>query len=368
MELRFRLGQSAGLADHVALGLVLHSELVSLHVELLRGYTRQHLSLTIMPSILKWANDVDRLEAMAMLLSAVDKGSLSAAAREMKVPVSTLTRRVTDLEEFLGTRLLTRTTRKLTLTDAGAAYVAAARRILDQVHDQEREATGEFTSPRGELVITSPVQLGRLHVLPIVNEFLSLFPDISIKLLQSDRNVDLVDMHADLAIRIGELADSSMIATRVGMLRPVLCASPAFLEKYGVPREPDALSKIPSVVFNSPYLSPWRFRLPQTGKTITVVVEPRLQVTSPDAAADAASDGVGATLLLEHDVAEALAAGKLEILLPEFEVEPVPVHMIHVSRSLMPIKLRKFIDFAAPKLRQSLSGFGKTVVLERQPS
>ncbi|MFS8974524.1 LysR substrate-binding domain-containing protein [Cupriavidus necator] len=134
------------------------------------------------------------------------------------------------------TAALTRTTRKLTLTDAGAAYVAAARRILDQVHDQEREATGEFTSPRGDLVIVPPVQFGRLHVLPIINEFLSLFPDISIKLLQSDRNVDLVDMHADLAIRIGEPADSSMIATRVGLLRPVICASPAFLEKYGMNR------------------------------------------------------------------------------------------------------------------------------------
>jgi DNA-binding transcriptional LysR family regulator len=270
-----------------------------------------------------------------------------------------LTRRVTDLEEHLGTRLLTRTTRKLTLTDAGAAYIAAARRILDQVNDQEREATGEFTAPRGELVIAAPVQFGRLHVLPIINEFLSLFPDITIKLLQSDRNVDLVDAHADLAIRIGELADSSMIATGVGHLRPTVCASPAFLERHGIPREPDAVTKIPCVVFNSPYLSPWRFRIPKTGKIIAVPVEPRLQVSAPDTAVDAAIDGIGATLVLEHDSAEAVRDGRLEILLSDFEVEPVPVHMIHVSRNLMPIKLRRFIDFAAPKLRESLSQFGK---------
>jgi DNA-binding transcriptional LysR family regulator len=316
-------------------------------------------SFTMALPSLKWTRDLDRIEAMTMLLSAVDKGSFSAAARELKVPVSTLTRRVTDLEEFLETRLLTRTTRKLTVTDAGASYVAAARRILDQVNEQEREATGEFTAPRGELVITTPVQLGRLHVLPIINEFLASFPDISVKLLQSDRNVDLVDAHADLAIRIGELADSSMIATRVGSLRPVVCASAAFLEKYGVPRDPDALTKVPCVVFNSPYLSPWRFRLPRTGKEIRLAIDPRLQVASPDAAGDAAIAGVGMTLLLEHDVAMAIEAGELEIVLKEYEVEPLPVHMVHVSRSLMPIKLRRFIDFAAPKLRESLSKFGQ---------
>jgi DNA-binding transcriptional LysR family regulator len=313
----------------------------------------------MLPSNFAWVDDVDRFEAMTMLLSAVDRGSLSAAAREMKVPVTTLTRKVTELEEMLGTRLLTRTTRKITLTDAGAAYVASARRILDQVHEQEREAKGEFTAPRGELVIAAPVQFGRIHVLPILNEFLSLFPEISVRLLQSDRNVDLVDAHADLAVRIGELADSSMIATRVGALRPMVCASPAFLQKHGVPRDPDALARVPSVVFNSPYLSPWRFRQPQTGKIITVPVEARLQVLAPDAAADAAIAGLGVTLLLEHDVAEAVRAGSLEVILNEFEIEPVPVHMIHVSRSLMPVKLRRFIDFAVPKLRDSLSDFGQ---------
>jgi DNA-binding transcriptional LysR family regulator len=313
----------------------------------------------MLTSNLEWISDVDRFEAMTMLLNAVDRGSLSAAAREMNVPVTTLTRRVAELEELLGTRLLIRTTRKITLTDAGTAYVATARRILDQVHEQEREAKGEFTAPRGELVIATPVQFGRIHVLPVLNEFLSLFPEISVRLLQSDRNVDLVDAHADVAVRIGELADSSMIATRVGSLRPMVCASPAFLQKYGVPREPDALTKVPSVVFNSPYLAPWRFRQPQTDKIITVPVDARLQVLAPDAAADAAIAGLGATLLLEHDVAQAIKAGLLEVILTEFEIEPVPVHMIHVSRSLMPVKLRRFIDFAVPRLRDSLADFGK---------
>lgn len=294
-----------------------------------------------------------------MLLTAVDRGSLSAAARELKIPASTLTRKVADLEELLGTRLLIRTTRKLTLTDAGMSYVAAARRILDLVREQEREATGEFATAKGELVVTAPVQLGRLHILPVINQFLAQYPDISVRLLLSDRNLDLIDSHADLALRIGELADSSMIATRIGSLRPIVCASPAFLANHTPPREPDDLVKYSCIVFNSPYLSPWRFRLPTTNKTYVLGVKPRLEVTTPDAAVSAAVDNAGITYVFEHDADEAIRSGQLEILLPQFEIEPVPVHLVHVSRNLMAIKLRHFIDFAAPKLRQSLSRFGK---------
>ncbi|WP_061178872.1 LysR family transcriptional regulator [Caballeronia pedi] len=302
---------------------------------------------------------MDRLEAMEMLVTAVDGGSLSAAARELKIPVSTLTRKVADLEEMLGTRLLIRTTRKLTLTDAGMSYVAAARRILDLVREQEHEATGEFATARGELVVTAPVQLGRLHVLPVINQFLAQYPDITVRLLLSDRNIDLIDAHADLAVRIGELPDSNMIATRIGSLRPIVCASPAFLARSTPPREPDDLVKYACVVFNSPYLSPWRFRLPSTQKIYLLAVKPRLEVTSPDAAVSAAADDAGITYVFEHDADEALRNGQLDILLPQFEIEPVPVHMVHVSRNLMPIKLRHFIDFAGPLLRESLSRFGK---------
>ncbi len=294
-----------------------------------------------------------------MLVTAVDSGSLSAAARELKIPVSTLTRKVADLEALLGTRLLIRTTRKLTLTDAGMTYVAAARRILELVREQEHEATGEFSTARGELVVTAPVQLGRLHVLPVINRFLAHYPDITVRLLLSDRNIDLIDSHADLAVRIGELPDSNMIATRIGSLRPIVCASPGFLTKITPPREPDELLKHACVVFNSPYLSPWRFRLPSTQKVYLLEVKPRLEVTSPDAAVSAAADDAGFTYVFEHDADEALRSGQLEILLPQFEIDPVPVHLVHVSRNLMAIKLRHFIDFAAPRLRESLSRFGR---------
>jgi len=311
--------------------------------------------------------DLDRIEAMTMLLSAVDNGSFSAAAREMKVPTSTLTRRIVDLEEFLGTRLITRTTRKLAMTDAGAAYIAAARRIVDEIREQEREAAGEFATVRGMLVISTPIQFGRLHVLPIVNQFLTSHPDIKVRLLQSDQNIDLIDGRADLAIRIGELPNSSMVATRVGSVRPVVCVSPALLEEYGIPRDPEALLKIPSVVFDSPYLSPWRFRVPETNREFALDIHPRLWVTAPDAAVQAAVDGVGATLLLEHDPAAAIDAGQLKIILERYEAQTVPVNIIHVSRNLMPLKLRRFIDFATPRLRDSLAHFGRSAT-ERVPT
>ena len=296
---------------------------------------------------------------MAMLVCSVEEGSLSAAARKLRIPVATLTRNVNDLEALLGTKLLVRTTRKLGLTDAGTDYVASAKHILEQVDEQERRAAGEFTAPRGELVIATPVQVARLRVLPVIDEFLSLYPEIRIRLAQSDHNVDLVDQHADVAIRIGRLRDSSLVATRVGTLRVVVAAGKDVLDKYGMPRTPDDLRGYPCVVFDSPYLSPWRFRAPDTGEISTIEEVPRLLVSSPDAAVDAAIDGIGATRVLEHDVALAVQAGKLQFILQEFEVEPIPVHLLYLSRTIMPVKLRRFIDFAVPKLREALSGFGR---------
>jgi DNA-binding transcriptional LysR family regulator len=296
---------------------------------------------------------------MAMLISSVEEGSLSAAARKLRIPVATLTRNVNDLEVLVGTKLLVRTTRKLLLTDTGVDYVASAKRILEQVDEQERRAAGEFANPRGELVVATPVQVERLRVLPVISEFLTQFPEIQCQLLQSDRNVDLVDSHADVAIRIGRLRDSSLIATRVGTLRVVAVASPELLRKHGEPRNPEQLHGYPRVVFDSPFLSPWKFRHPDINDFYTVAERPRLLVSSPDAAADAAIDSVGATLLLEHDVADAVSAGKLQFILQEFEVEPVPVHLVHMSRDMMPVKLRCFIDFAVPRLREALADLGR---------
>jgi DNA-binding transcriptional LysR family regulator len=302
---------------------------------------------------------LDRLQAMAMLVSSVEEGSLSAAARKLRIPVATLTRNVKDLETLVGTKLLIRSTRKLELTDAGADYLASAKQILEQVDEQERRAAGEFSAPRGELVITTPVQIARLRVLPVIDQFLALYPEIRIRLIQSDRNVDLIDSHADVAIRVGRLRDSSLVAARVGSLRVVVVASKVLLRKHGTPETPDDLRGYPWIVFDSPSLSPWRFCHPDTGQISTIAQIPRLLVSSPDAAVDAAIDGIGATLVLEHDVDAAIKAGNLDLVLQEFEIEPVPVHVVHLSRHVMPIKVRRFIDFAVPKLRETLAEFGR---------
>jgi len=296
---------------------------------------------------------------MAMLVSSVEEGSLSAAARKLRIPVATLTRNVNDLETLVGTKLLVRSTRKLELTDAGADYLASAKQILEQVDEQERRAAGEFTAPRGELVITTPVQIARLRVLPVIDQFLALYPEIRIRLIQSDRNVDLIDSHTDVAVRVGRLGDSSLVAARVGSLRVVVVASKELLRQHGEPKTPEDLRGYPCILFDSPSLSPWRFRNPNTGHIFTMTEVPRLLVSSPDAAVDAAIDGIGATLVLEHDVDAAIKAGKLDFVLQAFEVEPIPVHVVYLSRNLMPIKVRRFIDFAVPKLREALAGYGR---------
>lgn len=296
---------------------------------------------------------------MAMLVSSIEEGSLSAAARKLRIPVATLTRNVNDLETLVGTKLLVRSTRKLEVTDAGGDYVVAARQILEQVDEQERRAAGEFIAPRGELVVTTPVQVARLRVLPVIDQFLTEYPDIRIRLLQSDRDVDLIDAHADVAVRIGRLRDSNLVATRIGSLRVIVVGSRLLFERCGKPGVPEDLIEYPCVVFDAPALAPWRFRNLDTGLVSAIAAVPRLLVSSPDAAVDSAINGIGATRVLEHDAAAAIAAGRLECILQEFEVEPVPVHIVHISRNVMPLKLRRFLDFAVPKLRERLSDFGR---------
>jgi len=168
---------------------------------------------------------MDRLEAMSLLLKVVEVGSFSAASKALDVPLPTLSRKISELENQLGVRLLHRTTRKLSLTSSGSGYITACKRIIEQVEEAERSVKGEYAEPRGELIITAPVMFGRLYVLPIINEFLSLYSEINVQLILSDKNINLYENEVDMAVRIGELPDSSMIATQVGKIRVVTCAS-----------------------------------------------------------------------------------------------------------------------------------------------
>src|ERR1700745_98064 len=196
-----------------------------------------------------------------MSLDAADSASFSAVGRKMNVPLPTVSRKIADLESHLGTRLLIRSTRKLVLTDAGAAYVSVAKSILEQVTEAERAAAGEYSAPRGDLVVTAPIVFGRLHVLPVVTDFLARYPEINIRLMLSDGNVHLIEEHVDVAIRLGVLSDSSITATRLGEVRHVVCASPSFLAAHRVPKRQNARLMLPCILHASlPAPSPaWPF-------------------------------------------------------------------------------------------------------------
>jgi DNA-binding transcriptional LysR family regulator len=289
---------------------------------------------------------MDRLETMTILLRVVDRGSFSAASRDLGVPLATVSRKVNELEAHLGTKLLVRTTRKVALTDLGSAYVASTRRILDEIDETERIAAGEFHVPRGELILTAPILFGRLHILPIVTEFLAAYPQINVRMLLTDRNLHLIEDHVDMAVRIGPLPDSTMIGTRVGLMRTVVCASPKLLAEQGVPKSPEDLAGLPCVNFE--LLSPasaWPY----------MPIRPRLSVTTAEAAVWAAAQGLGVTRVLHYQCADAINDGSLRIILANFEVEPLPVHLLHAARGALPAKLRVFLDFAAGRLREGLS-------------
>lgn len=297
---------------------------------------------------------MDRLESMSTLVTAVEAGSLSAAARRLGTPLATVSRKVSELEAHLKTQLLKRSNRRLTLTDAGRSYVAACRRILEEVNEAERAAAGEYSAPKGDLVITAPIVFGRLHVLPIATAFLKAYPDIDIRMMLADRAVNLLEEHVDLAVRLGALPDSSLVATRIGEIRRVVCASPAYFDERGLPKSPDDLGAHDCITFEG-LTSPevWTFT---TGKSDTSFpIHSRLIVNTAEAATDAAVVGVGITRLLSYQVAQALRDGALAVALQEFEPAPWPVNLVYTGGRLLPLKLRAFLDFAAPRLKARLS-------------
>jgi DNA-binding transcriptional LysR family regulator len=297
---------------------------------------------------------MDRLDAMSLFVAAVEAGSLSAASRRAGIPLATVSRSLSELEKHLRTRLLNRSTRRLTLTDAGESYLAACRRILGQVSEAERAAAGEYSSPTGELAVTAPVVFGRLHVLPVVAGFLAAYADVDVRLTQSDRIAQLSEEHIDLAVRIGELPDSALVATRVGSIRRVVCASPAYLAAHGTPVEPRDVSGHACVTFEG-LAGPakWSF---VTGKGETAFpVHSRLQVNTAEAAIDAAIAGLGLTKVLSYQADAAVRAGALRLVLEPFEPPPWPVSLVHAGQGLLPVKLRAFLDFAAPRLKGRLS-------------
>jgi DNA-binding transcriptional LysR family regulator len=294
---------------------------------------------------------MDRLEAMSILLTAVEAGSLSAAARRLGMPLATVSRKVSDLEAHLRTRLFNRTSRRLTLTDAGRSYVEACKRILEEVTEAERTVAGEYSAPKGDLIVTAPVVFGRLHVLPVITAFLKAYQDINVRLVLADRIVNLLEDNVDLAVRIGPLSDSGLVATRVGAIRQVVCGSPAYFAARGVPERPVDLGRHDCITSDG-LMSPDVWRFPAGKSTASVAIRSRLAVNSAQAAIDAAVAGLGVTRVLSYQAVNAVRAGLLGVVLQDFEPASWPVSLVYAGRGrLLPLKLRAFLDFAAPRLK-----------------
>lgn len=297
---------------------------------------------------------MDRLEAMSLLIAVADEGNLSAASRRLGKPLSSVHRKIGDLESHLGSRLLNRTTRRTELTEAGAAYVAACRRILEQVDDAERSVRGEYSAPRGELVITAPIVFGRLHVTPLITEFMTAYPEIQVRLLLTDRILHLMEEHIDVALRIGKLADSNMVALPVGRIRRACCASPTYLDAFGRPSHPRELIQHHCIAMGAPNeRHMWSFV--DQGQNMQQRVEPRLAITTAESTIVAAERGAGITQVLSYQAAEAIDEGRLETVLESFEPAPWPANVVHSGQSPMPQKIRVLIDFVKTRLRDQLS-------------
>jgi len=297
---------------------------------------------------------MDRLEAMSMVLAVAEAGSLAAAARRLNMPVATASRKIAELETHLRAKLFDRSARSLTLTDAGMVYVASLKRILADLSEAERAAAGEYTAPTGELVVTAPVVLGRTHLVPVLAEFLRSYPDITVRLVLGDRVLNLAENRIDLALRVGELPDSRLIALRLGSTCRIVCASPAYLASRGAPRTPDDLARHDCILYDA-YQVPDLWTFLRDKADIAVAVRARLVVSTVEAACDAARAGIGLTQALSYHVADSVEAGTLATVLDEYRPVPLPIHFVYQAGPFLPIKLRTFLDFVSPHLKARLA-------------
>jgi DNA-binding transcriptional LysR family regulator len=300
---------------------------------------------------------MDRLEAMSLVLAVVETGSLNAAARRLNTPAATASRKISELEAHLRVKLFDRTGKKLALTEAGSTYVAASKRILADVEEAERTVSGEYTAPTGELVVTAPVGLGRLHLVPIVAEFLRNYPEIDIRLILEDQIIRLPEDHVDVALRIGELPDSRLIALRLGTIRRLMCASPAYLAARGTPRVPADLTGHDCISvggFSGPFAAD-AWTLIHNKSDLVIPVQPRLVVSNAEAACEAARAGAGISRAFSYHAASSVEAGTLKTVLDDYQPAPLPVSLLYAAGRFLPIKLRAFLDFAAPRLKAQLA-------------
>jgi DNA-binding transcriptional LysR family regulator len=299
---------------------------------------------------------MDRLEAMEVFVATVDEGSLSKAARRRGRSIASISRAIAALEQAAGATLLRRTTRSLRLTEAGAHHLAVYRRVLAELKDVDATTHRRDEAPRGTLRVTAPSVFGAQHVRPIVDDYLARWSDVRVDLLLVDRTVRLAEDGFDVAVRIGALGDSSLLAQRLGEVRRVTCASPGYLSKHGTPRDPRDLTEHRCIA-NTAVSPPehWSFGKGRDGARARVVkVAPVLTINAVEAAIGAARAGVGITLAYSYQVAAALAAGALVAVLPSWAPPPIPVHLLTLDRAPQAARVRAFVEIAVPRLRERL--------------
>jgi len=296
---------------------------------------------------------MDRIDAMQVFVTALDEGSLAAAGRRLGRSPAAVTRAIHFLEQHLGTRLLHRTTRAITLTEAGDRYAATCRRVLADLAEADLHAAGDRAAPRGILTLTAPVVSGTRILRPILDAFLDQHVSVQARLVLLDRPVHLVDEGIDVALRIAHLPDSSLVAVRVGDVRRVVCAAPAYLARRPAPRTLEDLAQHDCVSFaQGGEGEVWNFPPAVDGKPARAVrVRPRLTVNTIEGALGSALDGHGVTRLYSYQVEREVRDGRLVLLLEEYEPPKLPVHLIVPEGRLAIAKVRAFVDFATPRLR-----------------
>lgn len=296
---------------------------------------------------------MDRLETMRVFTAVAEEGGFAPAARKLGLSPPAVTRGVAALEHRIGTRLFHRTTRIVRLTETGARYLADCKRILAEIDEAEAIAAGDHAEPRGQLAVTASVLFGRMYVAPVLFDFLAAHPHVGIRTLLLDRIVDLIEEGMDVGIRIAHLPDSSLSAIRVGAVRRVVCASPDFLDACGRPGHPADLAGLSTIAFAPGSVrQDWSFRA--GGKVVKIAPAAQLVVNTAEVAIAGAIAGRGLTRVLSYMVGPDVKAGRLEIVLPEFELPPLPIQVVHAEGRWASARVRAFIDFAVERLRATI--------------
>jgi DNA-binding transcriptional LysR family regulator len=290
---------------------------------------------------------MDRLDAMQAFVTVADNKGFAPAARKLGLSPSAVTRLIAALEERLGARLLQRTTRSVTLTDAGTRYLERARRILADVEEAEGAAEGERTRPSGRLVVSAPVGFGRLHVSHIMSIYLKRYPEVSAELRLSDSMINLVEDGVDLAVRIGHLPDSTLVARHVGEMPRIVVASTAYLKARGEPKTPEAIASHDTIQFGA--AAEWRFV--RDGREFRLTCTPRFITNSADAAIQYAEADGGLTEVMAYQAADAIKRGRLKSVLAKFRPPPLPIHIVYPTSRLLSAKVRAFIDLVVEESR-----------------